>query len=200
MNKRPLLVYCAYPIIDRDSEPNWVTILEYVISNKILEDIYIYRPFYSIESQESLHPVLENKNSTDLGFLLEALQLENQYSPTSLKEALEAENHGGYANRLVGKELWVLANSDIVVADCDLSDRGDRDMILMSARLLAQPTVGVCNKFITGPWLNALTKYKASDKDLPDLLKLIANGIWQEEKEEPVEAVKENKEEGKDVL
>lgn len=200
MSKRPLLIYCAYPIIDRDSEPNWVSILEYVINNKILEGIHIYRPFYPIKSQESIHSILEIEKATNLDFLTEALQLEKNYTPTSLKEALVRENHEGYSNRLIGKELWLLANSDIVVADCDLSDKGDRDMILMSARLLAKPTVGICNKFIIGPWLNALTKYKTSDIDLPDLLKLIANGIWQEEKEEPVEAVKENKEEGKDVL
>lgn len=188
MSKRPLLVYCAYPIIDQDKEPSWVATINYVMENNNLEGISLYRPFYSIESQSHIHNLLEKEtDNQELDSLMHLMRIEANIRPDNLKMALDLENRLNYSKNLVMKELWVLSKADIVVADCDASDRGDRDMALMVGRLLNLPIIGVANKFITGPWLAVLTNSLTSTINLADNLKALAYQIWQAEaQEEPV--------------
>jgi hypothetical protein len=167
MNHRPLLVYCAYPILDRETEPEWVHVLTHVKENNLLKGIELYRPFYSLEVQAHLTEILK-ENSEDL-------------IPINIVDAIKLEESKEYSKNLILKELWVLSKADMLIADLDLSDKGERDMPLTLAKVLNIPTIGVTNKFIQGPWLSALTSYKADTTNLAAMIQSIANLMWDNE-------------------
>jgi hypothetical protein len=180
MSNRPLLVYCAYPILDRESEPEWVHVLTHVKENNLLTGIELYRPFYSLDVQAHLTDTLK-ENSEDLTTLVNMLNLDKKLIPSNIIEAIKLEEGKEYSKNLILKELWVLSKADMLIADLDLADKGERDMPLTLAKVLNIPTVGVTNKFIQGPWLSALTSYKADTTNLAAMVQSIANLMWENE-------------------
>lgn len=186
MTNPKLLVYCAYPIIDQSKEPQWVDVLNHVqLENKLLENVLVYRPFYSLSEQGKLEEILGLPSATaDLDAIVRLLDLDASYLPKSLEDAIKLENNREFSDMLVLKELWILSKCDIMVADLDLADRGERDMPLTIAKLLKMPIIGVTNKFIQGPWLSSFTTYQTNTMNLPDMLQALANQILSHRKNE----------------
>jgi hypothetical protein len=186
MTQNKLLVYCAYPIIDQSKEPQWVDVLNHVqLENKLLTNVFIYKPFYGLDVQLKLQEMLSLPSATsDLEAVVRLLDLDVSSVPKSWEEALSLESNREFSEMLVLKELWILSKCNIMIADLDLADRGERDMPLTIAKLLKLPIIGVTNKFIQGPWLSAFTTYKTNTLNLPDMLQALANQILSNRKNE----------------
>lgn len=167
-----MLVYCSYPLLDTVGEPEWVGTLIYAKQQGSLEGITLYRPLLTLAGQDYLEAKLDRKGD-DVLSVINMLHLQDTYLPESVADVELLETPKGDSLKVVTKELWVLSKADVLVVDCGNPSHGEKDMLLMAARLMHIPVIGVGNSFINNPWLVQMTNYRCSSGDLPNLLNMI---------------------------
>lgn len=147
------LIYCAYPLIDRDGEPDWVGKLA---DNRFVkrEGWALYRPAYGfMENAESLDVVAAVNRPARI---TEATARSLKLDPDLLKplgqvrNRLAAADDGPFID-VSFKRLYALLRSDIVVADLNAPDHGCKAHETLYAYLIDVPVVGIAHRFILSP-------------------------------------------------
>lgn len=183
------LVYCNYPILDQQDEPDWVGLLRYVQTQGSLQGVYFYRPFMSLEHQ-GLEEVLSVRNperDAQLLQLAKIIRLDHILTGYTVRQShpypeysdivAEERRSNMHSHIPVLKDLWVLSRADIVVTDCNTPDHGTKDMVALLARMLGIPSVSLTDRFLVGPWLHTTSDFTVKTLQLADLLEMLAKRI-----------------------
>lgn len=187
------LIYCNYSVLNQVEEPAWVGILAYLKTNTELTKFNLYRPLFPLNPQMVPEDPVADSKIERLKLILKLTKFDG-YQETfdhfeeeggpSIDYLVGAEEQGGGSHLHILKDLWMLAKSDIVVTDCDYPDHGTKDMILLLARMLDIKTIGVCNRFLTSPWLHASCDYMTKTLELADLISVLTARSPENPKEE----------------
>lgn len=162
------LLYCNYPVLEHDREPEWVGMLDRAATAGKL-NCSLYRPFVPAGEQVHLQEFLEKEGSSRLATVAALLNI-NMGDKIGYDILLRIEQNIQYSSNVIIKDLTVLSVCDLVVTDCDTPDYGTRDNIHILAKMVGIPTINVNNKFIEGPWLHALGDYRSKTDHLINLV------------------------------
>jgi len=147
------LIYCAYPLIDRVGEPDWVgKLADHPFVKR--EGWGLYRPALGfMENAESLDVVAALNRppcvtaATAAGLKLDADLLKPL---GQVKGRLTVADNGPFID-VQFKRLYALLRSDIVVADLNVPDHGCKAHETLYAYLVDVPVVGIAHRFILSP-------------------------------------------------
>lgn len=166
------------------SEPAYVPLLASTFSDHIF-----YRPFLpllnqqeSLEAMDQVQSNVANKKKINdrleklksfylLGNLwLDLVYKSDHITYSSLVSAYDDNSH--ISLNLVQKNALFLLCSDLVVADCNSTDFGERSFDIFLANLLEIPVMGTSERFLNSPWLHLATTAMVKSSELTTVLKL----------------------------
>jgi len=151
------LIYCAYPIIDQDTVPEWVgaTRAHPLVRR---EGWSLYSPaegFVDNFGNVPLAAALSRAEPAQVAVRnQEALKLDPGLfmSIGEVVHRIKASDEAPTTD-VSFKDLYVIIRSDIVLVDLDRMDHGERSQEMAYAYLCGVPTVGIAHRFIFSPWV-----------------------------------------------
>lgn len=147
------LIYCAYALIDRQQEPDWVGKFA---DNEFVkrEGWALYRPMLGfMENASSLATVAALDRPARVS-AAEAATL--KLDPDLLKPLAKVRDRVGIADNgpfldVSFKRLYALLRSDVLLTDLNVPDHGCRASETLYAYLVDVPVVGIAHRFILSP-------------------------------------------------
>ena len=147
------LIYCAYALIDRQQEPDWVGKFA---DNEFVkrEGWALYRPVLGfMENASSLATVAALDRPARIS-AAEAASL--KLDPDLLKPLAKVRDRVSVADNgpfldVSFKRLYALLRSDVVLADLNVPDHGCKAHETLYAYLIDVPVVGIAHRFILSP-------------------------------------------------
>lgn len=176
------LVYCNYPILEKEHEPEWVQVLLYVKEKNILNNVDFYRPFVELKYQSYVEKYFSN-NKENYKVIKNLLNLSNQ--ELSYEAVRDLENTAS-STSIIQKDITILSKCDYIITDCDSLDSGTRASLLVLAKLMGLITININNRFINNPYIHSLGDYHVKTLNLPDLINILSSTEDKPVKEEHV--------------
>lgn len=147
------LIYCAYPVIDRAEEPDWVGKL---LQNPIVlaDDYVVYRPLLGFAENVKSAGMLSVLTRAPKLTVQQARDLRIDpavFEPlANLQGRLVLADRGPFLD-VAFKRLYALLRADILLVDLNVPDHGCRSQEAMYAYLAGIPVVGIAHRFIISP-------------------------------------------------
>lgn len=147
------LVYCAYPVLDHDKEPDWV---EKLADNPFVkrEGWALYRPALGfLENAERMEVLAAlNRPARIDATQAAALKLDPALLEGlgAVRERVSVADRGPFLD-VSFKRMYALLRADVVIADLNAPDHGDKTHETLYAYLMDVPVVGIAHRFILSP-------------------------------------------------
>jgi len=154
-----MLIYLSYPLMDYDEPPRWVEPFKRSLMGQ-MENWSYYDPILgfsgNIESEAGLVGILSDPKRVSALAVQAAGHL--RLDPDLFKPLSEALPRLRVADSsptadVAFKNVYALLRSNVVVADLDNPDHGEKTQEVMYAYLIGVPVVGVAQRFMFSPYV-----------------------------------------------